>query len=445
MRAATDADFNAQSRHLALKLEIYFDGLEEAPLTVTKDDYLMDADWLEEGSAESSSPFGSISSNEITFRLFNGSGIFSPTNVSGPYYGLIKSGVCIIPYIKPIITAVDVSWTQLGKFYVSGWTAAITSGYADIVANDIWQKIFNSPTPSYEVNKNVTFEALFTDVFTLMGYSVIVSEELTQTLKYAFIEGSPQQFLQDLTKGAMAYLSCNKAGQPLVNPLIAAKTVRAALTDGDQIISISSKQSITKAYNGTELIYSIPQGITQDKLVELQGVLFVPGDSTLTKIAFNSGPVWQISSILAKSTANALSLLSYNATPWLISLVFNNSKVTTVAGDVLVYGTLVSFTEVVLSDAGVKPLKASSRYVQDAVYAEAYKNILSSFVNVDIPLLTLTIRGNPLLSIGDRVTVQSTKYNLSFDGIIQRLKYEYVGSLSCEMTLLNSSIVLGVY
>ena len=73
-----------------------------------------------------------------------------------------------------------------------------------------------------------------------------------------------------------------------------------------------------------------------------------------------------------------------------------------------------------------------------------YKTVLNAFVNSTIPLLTVSVRGNPLLNIGDRISIQSTRYNLIFDGVIQRMKYAYNGSLSCEMTLLNNSIIQGV-
>jgi hypothetical protein len=441
MRAATDADFNAQSRYLALKLEIYFNGLEEAPLTITKDDYLIDAGWLEEGAAESSNPFGSISSNELTFRLYNNDGMFSPTNTAGPYFGLIKSGICVIPYIRPISTSNPYNWIQLGKYYVTGWTAAITNVYADITANDKWQQIFNSATPNYKVGRNLTFKETFDNVFTLMGHTVLVNAALTQNLIYSFIEGTPQQFLQDLAKGALVYFSCNKEGTPIVNPLLANRTVRATLTDSNQVIAISSKQSIIKAYDGVELTYSIPQGITQEKLVELQGIQVIPGTSLITNISFNVGPIWQINSIALKSISDTVELLTYLATPWLISLSLNNAAAEVTPADITIYGTTISFTDIILSDDALKLLKIASKYIQDAAYAGAYKNILSAFVSSAVPLLTVTVRGNPLLNIGDRVIIQSTKYNLTFDGIIQRMKYDYVGSLDCEMTLLNNNIV----
>ena len=444
MGLATDADFNNASRYLSMKIELYFNGLESAPLTVTKDDYLVDTDWLEEGSAESSNPFGTISSNELSFRLFNKDGMFSPTNTSGAYFGLIKSGVCIIPYIKPINAADDLEWIKLGVYYVTGWTAAITSIYAEVVANDKWQTILNSSAPNYKVERNVTFKEAYDNVFNLMGFDVTVDEALTQLLVYSFTEGTPQNFLQELAKGSLVYCTSDKNGVPTVNPFIATRSVRATLTDGDQIKSVESKQSIIKAYDGVELTYSIPQGITQSKLVELQDISIMSGESLLPYLAFDIGPLWQINSVTIHNPTEAIQLTRYVATPWLISLYLNNPNAASVLATILVYGTTVGFTDVVLSDEGTKILKVASRYIQTAEYAAVYKTVLNAFVNSTIPLLTVSVRGNPLLNIGDRISIQSTRYNLIFDGVIQRMKYAYNGSLSCEMTLLNNSVIQGV-
>ena len=49
MRVITDADFDNISRYLSLKLEIFFDTV---PLVVTKENYLIDASWLEEAGTD---------------------------------------------------------------------------------------------------------------------------------------------------------------------------------------------------------------------------------------------------------------------------------------------------------------------------------------------------------------------------------------------------------
>ena len=68
-RPLVNADFDARERFILAKLEVYFDGLAHTPLTVNRDDYLVDFTLLEETGAESENPVGAISANELTFTL----------------------------------------------------------------------------------------------------------------------------------------------------------------------------------------------------------------------------------------------------------------------------------------------------------------------------------------------------------------------------------------
>ena len=158
MRPLVDADFNAASREISMRLDIY---LDETPLEVTKQNYLIDSSWLEEGSADSSNPFGAVSSNELSFRLYNDNGIFSPTNPSSPYFGKIRNGIKVIPYINVEGT----EWEQLGEYFVTDWEAAITGTYADVITNDQWYQIFSSAAPNYPVTLSLPFnEMLYNEI-----------------------------------------------------------------------------------------------------------------------------------------------------------------------------------------------------------------------------------------------------------------------------------------
>ena len=90
MAASTDAMYNAESRYIHERFLIYFTSV---PLEVTKSNYLVSSSVLEESSKLSDSPFGTITSNELTLSLFNESGLFNPQNTSSPYYGQIKKGI----------------------------------------------------------------------------------------------------------------------------------------------------------------------------------------------------------------------------------------------------------------------------------------------------------------------------------------------------------------
>lgn len=439
-RVATDADFNNASRYLDVRLDIYF---TSTPLSVSKSDYLIDADWLEEGSAESSNPFGAISSNELSFRLFNDNGMFSPTNASGPYFGKIKAGVPVELFIKPVYDDEEVEWVQLGKYYVTGWDAQVTGTYADVVANDAWYNIFNSPMPNYPITRNTTYYDFMTDFFNLLGTGVTVDEAIVGSVPFAFVSDTIKEFLQELSAAALGYVTSSKDGTPLIGSFTDNKPVRAVLTDANQIKTVSAKQSIIRAYDGVELTYSVPQISAITNLVELNGLTLTQGMNEITNAAFSSGPLWQVSMVDIKSNSDVVALKNFTATQWLISLLLE-CTIEAIAADLKVYGKTIGLTEFALSDDAAKQLSISNKYIQSTEYAEYYKSILNAFVNNDAPLLSLSVRGNPLLNIGDKIVVSSTKYNLNYTGIVQRMNYKYAGGLTCDMTLLNTEILEGV-
>lgn len=441
MRDATDADFNRRSRNLEVKLEIYF---QQAPLVVTKSNYLIDADWLEEGSADSSNPFGSVSSNELAFRLLNKDGMFSPTNTTSPYYGLIKARVPVDLFIRPVYNNDEVEWEKLGRYYVTGWDALITGMYADVVANDEWHNIFSSPVPNYPVTLDKTYKELLSDTFTKVGYNVDISDALNQNLPFAFIDGDMKGFVQQAASAALAMTTTDKDGKPKVESWTSPRPLRATFTDADQIKSVSSKQSIIKSYDGVELIYGMPQILPAEPLVDILGTPLVKGASQLANIAFNSGPVYQVTSIRVKSKNSKVYATVHASTPWLLTLYIVNDDADVVIADVTVYGRIVSLTEVSLRDDVAKVLKVTNKYIQTASHAEYYKSVLSAFVNSKAPILNISVRGNPLLNIGDKVRAQSSKYKLDYTGLVLRAQYSYSGPLTAELTLLDASIFGGV-
>lgn len=444
VRDATDEDFNAHSRCILLKLDIFFDGLQNEPLTVTRSDYLVDAELLEEAGAEDSNPLGAISANELSFSLYNDNGIFSPTNPNSPYYGKIKTNVPIIPYMKPELDeGTSVNWIKMGVYYVSDWNAAVTGAAASITAEDKLQQVFLEPTPVIPVSLNKTQAAFFQEVFDALGYAAKISPSLNATLLYTFTEGEQKKYLQDMLQGAIAYCLCNKNGDIVVEPLDGNKPLRATITDADQIIGVEAKQSIIKSYGGVELTYVLPQLTEAIQLLQVKEVNVPPGVFTHNKVAFSKGPVKAVTNAYALTESKEVTIVDYVSSPWDITLVTRNESTQTTS-DLAVYGIAVDFVQSILTDNISNVLKVTNRYIQNTAYANQYKAMLEAFVNSDMPTLTLQVRGNPLFNIGDKIRVQSTNYNLDFTGILQRVRYKYIGSLSCEITLLNSDIFGGV-
>ena len=440
-RDAVDQDFNTPSRHIVMRLDIFFDGLQSDPLIITKDNYLIDATLLEEIGAEDSNPLGTISANELSFSLYNGDGIFSPTNTNSPYYGKIKTNVPVIPYMRPeTIDNTEVNWIKMGEYYVSNWSASVTGINAVITAEDELQQVFLEKSPSIPVGLNKKQAEFFQEVFNALGYTAKISRDLNAVLLYTFTEGEQKSYLQEMLQGAIAYCLCDKNGDIIVEPLNGSKPLRATITDADQIISVDATQSLIKSYGGVELTYVLPQLTEAVQLLQMKEVNIPPGVFTHNKVSFNRGPIKTVTNMYALTKDKEVTIIDYTSSPWDITFTTKNEG-TQVLSDLVVYGVAVDFVQAILADSTTNVLKVKNRYIQNTEYAHKYKNILEAFVNNDMSTLSLQIRGNPLFNVGEKLRVQSDKYNLDFTGIIQRINYRYEGFLSCEITLLNSSIL----
>ena len=243
-----------------------------------------------------------------------------------------------------------------------------------------------------------------------------------------------------MLQGAIAYCLCDKNGDIIVEPLNGSKPLRATITDADQIISVDATQSLIKSYGGVELTYVLPQLTEAVQLLQMKEVNIPPGVFTHNKVSFNRGPIKTITSMYTLTKGKEVTIIDYTSSPWDITFTTKNEG-TQVLSDLVVYGVAVDFVQAILADSTTNVLKVKNRYIQNTEYAHKYKNILEAFVNSDMPTLTLQVRGNPLLNVGDKIRVQSERYNLDFTGVLQRINYKYAGSLSCEITLLNSSIL----
>ena len=142
----TDDNYNASTRYLEQKAIIYFSSSNI--LEITRDNYLITSSALEEAHSRSGSvPFGGVTSNELSLELLNEGGIFSPTNNKSPYYGLMKKGIKIELFIRPVVESENedeqYEWDPLGVYYITDWQAKVTGMIATIVANDKLYKAFN--------------------------------------------------------------------------------------------------------------------------------------------------------------------------------------------------------------------------------------------------------------------------------------------------------------
>lgn len=431
---STDAMYNAQSRFLHQKLNVYFVPGQN-PLEVTRDDYLLSTTILEESSKVSDSPFGDVTSNELSCVLLNSNGMFNPINAQGPYYGRIKRGIRIEAFIRP---DGEEEWDPQGVFYVTDWVTGTTGLRADITAYDALYNVIHGPVPPFPVYRDIPFNKFAEIYFGFFGYTV--KTDIDTVLPYVYTSGytSNKAFLTDLMKSIVADCFCDHNGAICVVSKVAARPTRIELTDDDQIISVDIKQSITTNYDSVSVAYNKCRELENQTLLDVPSLELKPGMNETSKLTFSSQPVLSVNSIKTTGTEVA-KVVSFEASAKDFSAEIQSTVNTETA--LLVNGTVLDSVSIQLGDELEEPLKIESRFIQEESTAQAIKDYTESYIESNSPVLNLVVRGNPKLQLCDKIEVSSERYKTSYAGILVSAQYDYDGSLSCKMTLSNASVL----
>ena len=199
--------FDKDSRQITARLDIYFDGFENEPVSIYPSNYLVDMEITEEAGAETKNPLGAISANELSFTLTNFDNIFSPTNTAGPYYSKITTGVMVKAWLKPDEASIT-NWIPMGVFFVINWQCKTGSELADVLCTDTMQELLLAPIPDLDVKLNQSFAAYF--IYVLHEYGFInaqVDGTLVDILPYGFISSdNSAEFLQSLVEASISSL-----------------------------------------------------------------------------------------------------------------------------------------------------------------------------------------------------------------------------------------------
>lgn len=442
----SDADFNKDSRSVLMKVDIYFDGKDRSPLTVTRDDYLLDLSITEESGADSNWPIGEVSANEMMMELYNEDGLFSPTNTTSIYADKIDTGLLIVPSI--IIEDDEVEeWLKLGEYYVTEWQASITGVTASITATDLIQDFYETEDLEIPVVKDVNYKAFYETIFSMYGKPIRVSEYFTnQVIPWTYMERDNMELLQQATKSVFGICIVDRDGVTSVKHVSEFNALRATITDDNQVISVDSLQSISKQYKGVKLDYSKPQITENAVLLTLRNITVKPGGQIHEKFRFSKGNMYLVTNIVVESEDAAVRVMSYQASPNTIIITTFNNFATEQDVTITVYGAALEHVQQTLEDEGVEGniLQISNNYIQTSERAKQFKQVLSNAVVQALPELTVPIAGNPLLKVGDKIRVISARYKLDYTGMIKQHIMRYDGGFTGELVLIHENIFSGI-
>ena len=442
MRVPTEQDYNAESREIEFCVDIYFNGLNSDPLRVTRDNYLMDLDLLDEACADGDTFVGVPSANEVSFNLYSEDGIFNPNNIHGAYYRKIGLGICLKVYIRPVADE-PFEWEPLGVFYVTDWVTDLTGINVSVTGTDLLVNLFTSEKVRLPILTEYPMEDLITDFFTANGQSVTIVGDFTRNLPFAYINKDNNKFLQEFANGALAFIYSNHSGSFVVQSIDTILPVSHTLTDHDQIISINAKQSIVNSYDGITVVCEKPQLSKEISLLQNRAQAIEEEETLIiSNQGFSSTPLYALSHVEVQSDADCeVTDISSSVFDISYKLVNNTSLATNV--NINFFGYIVEKLPITYSDETSNMLKIDNDYVQSEDYALHIKDLLTAYIRLPIPVLEVTTRGNPKYQPGDKVRIYSEKYGVDFTGWLIRQHFTYDGGLKCTITVLNSGIIGG--
>lgn len=428
--------YNSISRKIDARLEFYF---TSEPVVITNSDYLISFNLLEElGSDAEANPIGAVSANGLDIVLYNENGIFSPANPQSPYYGLMRSGVRVIVKLRP---AVGAEWDELGTFYVNDWYAEVTGLQASLTCYDKLYDALNSPAPALPVTKETTYYDAFDAYLKALGYKHTLDTDLRGTMSWWYTLPEAAETLRNLADACRAAVFCDHHDNIRVLNLAATRAVAATLTDDNQIIKATVPQSINRNYAGLDVSIYNTQLSDQIQVLDMKEHSVPVGTTESNLSQFSKRPVARLECVTLTTPNTLVELSGYKYTSDAISLKTRNMNADNVTAAVAAYGKIAEAVKTTYYTYGNNPLVYDNVYTQTADMAGRTSRMLEKFIKSALPTLALSIRGNPQLNLGDKITVSSERYNLLFTGILQRASYTYNGALRCDINLVDSNIL----
>ena len=435
MAASTDAQYNAISRSVLLKLDMYIDGSDSVPLQITRDNYLISCNLLEEATS-GDTLFSSVAANECTFELLSEHGLFNPSNVASEYYGKMKLGILVKPYFR---ASYDDDWEQCGEYFVTEWNADVTASIAKITASDKLYRVMNADDVSYRPARQQAMSTFITQLFEPFQIVPVVDDTLVSIIPIAYAIEDNAALFEALGQAYLLIFNVRHDGNLAIINASAQRTVRAVLSDADQVAEIDATMSADTLFDSAVLTY-YKHSISDN--VELASKTISEKQSTYD-FEWSSKHLWCITAISVFSSTEAryvANIVTCNnkhveialSSPW-------TDEVKDVRVEVL--GQTIETESVTKGTAEDNCLKVDTVYVQTDEHASWLHDIMMQYASNELPTLKATIRGNPKFELGDKLTVQSEHYGVDFTGVLIRQQLRYDGGLACDITLLNSRLL----
>ena len=432
------------ARFIKQKVIIYFDGME--PQVFDSDNRIVDCSILEEVSTDGKTPLGDVTTNELTVTLLNFDKAFTINNKEGQYFGKLLPNVKVKVFYLIETTPDHFEEIPMGTYYTSEWQSNSDSGNATVTCYDILSIWGQYDIPQLEVKRNMPLATAITTVLKAVGLTeeqFVIDTKISYVLPFVwFPKVKLIKYLQMIASGYGCLVYVNrqnvlvfKYARKMLDPV-------AVISDENQITGMKLQQSSLDLYSTINIKFGMYQQSKRELLLELKEYTLHPGENHINNLVFSKCPCVYVESVmLSGALTSQVEQMNYDS--WNASLVINNTQDQDEQVDIRIYGYMLEKVQVtktvtnsnLLNSLGMKPLELDTEIIQDEQAAQTFANTLLSMVSNYDTKLEIPVRGNPLLELGDTVTIQDPSDGVVGDYLLLRADYKYTGSLESTITV----------
>ena len=451
MTVLWDNAIKANQREFKYSVNIYFDGNTNPPINFTED-IVTSIDLLEETFAESQTPLGAVSSNELTIYLYNEDKQFSPKYISSSYYGKLVPNIKIEASVGIKVIDGTYEYTDLGTFYTTDWDAPTDSLIASVICHDRLFNFFNLPMPQLPIQEEINMASMFTMLFNVLGLTT-TDYEIDNIAYGISIAALPESSELNIRDGMQ-----QMAERSLVNVFVTRKGIIRVLrnnnvesishtwTDSNMIIKADIPQKYSNIYSQAEIAYHIPFVGEQVSVFTIESIEIPTNGLILNNLLFSSvvGDVENVQ--LIDATNSYIDSMTIGARS--ISLTIANTGVPEDVS-IAIYGRLIDtidakYTE---TDSVAQTLVGSikfafdSEYIQSKTDAITYAEKILPLVTTPDAYITINSRGNPSIILTNSMLINDIIDQIVGLEIVPiRMHYNFTNGLSCDTVGINKSV-----
>jgi hypothetical protein len=446
--AAYKQKIHDASRHITAKIEMYFDGDANPPITFSGMQDVIDLTLLEEIKSDNSL-LGVITSNELDLLMDNIHNQFTLTNPNSPYYNKIRPNVSVKMWFQLDLGNDILENVYMGKYKLVSCTPDTENMQATFLCYDWLYTILNSNIPMLPVRKNTTLAQMFIDLFTAFGVpeaNIVIDASIDVPVVMGWYpKDKVKVALQEMCITGCCSVFASRDEKIIIRDCLKTTASVDTFTGSNQIISLGTPQRQDTIYSAIATQYGYPILMDATQIFIVENIVIPPGVTLLPNLQFSQGPIGKISNIQVINATN-VKIVGISAGSWKCSLNLNNTGAAAETVTIKIWGNPIlqniveyNLPVVGLEDIEEKSLNLNSYLIQSSDAMNNWLVRITKLIHDPQTNIALSVRGNPALELGDCITAQADSLQLAATAVtILSAKYHWDGALDAELVCIKN-------